>query len=346
MDNAVYGGKKGSCAEGLSRRGFLKAAGATLVGAGLMAVLPGCGADTSGETASASSDSATAGSTGGKEIKIVVMNANKPFCYLEADGSTIAGYDVESLKLCEEKLGGKYTFKFDAMDFNTMISSLQSGSCDMVSCCLVPNDDRRSKFLFPDEPYVLTPMEFVVAKGSGLKTMADMAGKTIVTSPVTYEYGMLKAYNEENPDKAVVLKEYDSSTGADYIRMVANGQADGYLVYEAGFDDLVKAASVEVDHTDVVLTESCYYMVSQKNQELCDDLAAALATAKEDGSLAELSQKWFDGTDVFSKYAGVLSDNELLAQAKTAGAASAAADGETRGASASSEKDAASSSAD
>lgn len=319
-----------TAARGLSRRGFLKLAGASLVGASMMLVLPGCGDDAADDASSSSASSdvdsstqATTTSSEAKEIKIVVMNQNKPFCYLDTDGTTIAGYDVESLKLCEEKLEGKYTFSFDAMDFNTMISSLQSGSCDMVSCCLVPNDERREKFLFPDEPYLITPMIMIVPKDSGYKTMADLAGKTIVTSPVTYEYGMLKAYNEENPDLAVELKEYDASTSADYIRMVANGQADGYLAYESGFDDLVAAAGVEVDKTDVVITESCYYMVSQTNQELCDDLTTALQIAKEDGSLSELSEKWFKGTDVFSAYADVLSDNELLAEAKKASSSSA-----------------------
>ena len=322
----AQGGRGG---DGLSRRGFLRLAVGTLAGAGAMLALQGCGSEatggtsaSSGASSSASSATGTAASSGGTQaasgsagraIKIVVMNQNKPFCYLDADGTTITGYDVESLKLCEQKLGGKYTFSFDAMDFNTMISSLQTGSCDMVSCCLVPNDDRRAKFLFPDEPYLLTPMEFIVAKGSGLKTIEDMAGKTIVTSPVTYEYGMLQAYNEEHPDKAFKLDARDMASGADYIRMVANGQADGYLAYEAGFEDLAKAADVQVDHTDVVLTESCYYMVSQKNQELADDLAKALKEAKSDGSLGELSKKWFNGDDVFEKYKDVLTDNQLMA---------------------------------
>lgn len=298
----------------LSRRGFVKLAAGAAAAAGLMLALPGCGSDDGTDSAATSTASSDSGEA--KEIKIIVSNSNKPYCYLDTDGTTITGYDVESLKLMEEKLGGKYSFSFDAMDFNTMISSLQSNACDMVSCCLVPNEDRRAKFLFPDEPYCLCPMEMVVAEGSGIETLEDLAGKTIATSPTTYEYGMLQAYNEQYPDMAMELHEVDSGTVADYARMVANGQVDGTLCYESGFSNYEEAGQVELDHTPVLFTESTYYMLSQSQTELAEDLAEALREAKEDGSLGELSEKWF-GADVFTEYADALSDNMLMAESSS-----------------------------
>ena len=302
---------------GVSRREFVGLVGALGLGAGLALIEP----------------ARQARADGAREVKIHVSNNAKPFCYLDADGTTITGYDVESLKLCEQKLSGKYAFSFDAMDFNTMISSLQTGSCDMVSCCLVPNDDRRSKFLFSTEPYVLAPMCLLTRKDSDIKTLEDMAGKTIAQNPVNYEYGMLMAYNQQHPDVAMKILEVNSSTQADTARLIVNGQADASLIYVTMFDTYQQAAGVELGHTDVVLTESCYYMLAKGEQELADDLDKALKEAKSDGSLAEVSKKW-TGHDSFGEYGGVLSDNMLLA------------DGETRGGSASSGADVAASSRD
>lgn len=310
---------------GMSRRNFFKLAGASLGAAGMMMFLGGCGEDAAsgGAGASAASDAGAAG--GSKDIKIVVSNQNKPFCYLDSDGTTITGYDVESIKLCNEKLGNKYNIKWEAMDFNTMISSLQSGACDMVSCCLVQNDSRRESYLFPEESYLLAPMALLTRPDSDIKSMEDMAGKTIITSPVTYEYGMLKAYNDAHPELAIVFKEVDSATMADDARMVANGQADASLIYISSFDSYVEAGGVELAHTDVVLTESNYYMLAKKNTELAEDMSRGLKMAKEDKSLNELSTKWF-GEDVFTKYADALTDNMILAEGAAAAAASSKAD--------------------
>lgn len=311
---------------GVSRREFLGLAGVFGLGASLALFV---------EPRAAQADDAI-------QVKICVNNSARPFCYIDTDGTTITGYDVDSLKLCEEKLGGKYAFTFEAMEFNTVISSLQSGACEMVSTLLVPNDDRREKFLFPTEPYVLAPMILITRKDSGITSLEDMAGKKIAQNPVNYEYGMLVAYNEQNPDLAMEIVEYNSTTQADLARMVANGQVDASLIYESMFEDYKAAGGVELGKTDVVLTESCYYMLSRDQQELADDLDAALKEAKEDGTLSELSVRWL-GEDVFEKYADVLSDNQLLAGAasdddgEVAGAASSASDG---GAASSSEADA------
>lgn len=308
----------------VTRRGFTKLVGSVFGVAGLALVLPGCGDDSSSSSSSSSStDSSSTESTGTVDIKVCVSNQNKPYCYLDEDGTTITGYDVDSINLCNEKIGNKYNITWEALDFNTMISSLQSGSCDMVSCCLVQNDDRKAKFLFPDEAYLLAPMAILTREDSDIETLEDLAGLKVITSPTTYEYGMLQAYNAAHPDIAVELYEVDSGTRADYARMIANGQADASLFYISSFDSYEEAGDVELGHTDVVLVESCYYMLTQDNTELAEGMAEGLRLAKEDGSLGELSVEWF-GEDVFTEYADVLTDNELLTEGEQALAAASA----------------------
>ena len=95
-------------------------------------------------------------------VKIITSNQTKPYCFVNEDNE-LQGYDIDVLKLCEQKLGGKYQFQFDGMQFQSMVASLQSGACDLVSCAIARTPERLEKFIFPEEPYCIGPMAAAVA---------------------------------------------------------------------------------------------------------------------------------------------------------------------------------------
>ena len=197
-----------------TRRGFLRAAG--VLGA---LTLAGCAPDA--DTSSSSSDGTSEASVDAEEISVTVANSNPPYCSVDTDGNPI-GYDVAVLEAVDEYLED-YTFNIDAMEFASMITACQSGSSPLVSCQLVPNDERKETFIFADEPFTLSPMVFATADPD-CKTLEDMAGKTVACNPINYEYGMLEAYNEKYPDYAMELVTYQNLTAAYAFRMIASGQ--------------------------------------------------------------------------------------------------------------------------
>lgn len=283
----------------LSRRGFLKLAGAGAVLASV-AGLAGCSAPDADTAGSTSADGTT-------QVSVLTYNGNPPYCYLKDDG-TLVGYDVDVLKAVDERLDD-YTFNIDSMDFNAMITACESGSADLVSCQLVPNDDRKAKFIFCEEPFCLSPMVFAVTDPS-LKTLDDMVGKTVLGSPTGYEWGMLEAYNEKYPDKAVKLVSTQSTTLADSFKMVASGQVDSTLCYDGTFDTVNEEAGTGLYKTNVVICESTYFMLNKSQTELRDAIDKVLKDMKADGSLGKISEQDL-GTDVFTTYADALSDNQL-----------------------------------
>ncbi|MGI6230408.1 MAG: transporter substrate-binding domain-containing protein [Tractidigestivibacter sp.] len=292
-----------NAARSFSRRDFVRGAfgfaGATFLGFGLA----GCSAPD--ET---SSDSTTASDSSGTQISVVVANSNPPYCYVDDNGQPI-GYDVDVLKAVDERLDD-YSFSIEAMDFSAMITACESGSAPLVSCQLVPNDERRSKFIFCKEPFTLSPLVFAVADPN-IKTLDDMAGHSVLTSPQNYEYGMLENYNEKYPDKALVLQTVSNLTPADAFKMVATGQGDSYLCYDGNFDTVNEEAQTGLYKTDVVMCESTYFMFNQSQTDLCNAVNDALVDMKSDGSLGKIAEQDL-GTDVFTTYADSLSDNELM----------------------------------
>lgn len=286
--------------QSVSRRGFLK--GALVFGLGLTGsgALAGCAPDAA---SSSSSDSAS-----GKTVKVLTYNGNPPYCYLDKQDNLV-GYDVDVLKAVDERLDD-YSFDMDSMDFTAMITACESGSAELVSCQLVPSEERKEKFIFCEEPFCLSPMVFAVRDPS-IKTLDDMAGLSTLSNPINYEYGMIEKYNERYPEKAIKLQTTSDITVADAFKMVASGQVDSYSCYDGSFDAVNEEAATGLYKTDVVLCESTYFMFNKEQTELRDAVDKVLKEMKADGSLGKIAEQDL-GVDVFTEYADVLSDNELM----------------------------------
>ena len=290
--------------QNVSRRNFLK--GVAFLGLGIAGsgALAGCAPD------AAPSGSGSGASAAGKTVKVLTYNGNPPYCSLDKEGNLV-GYDVDVLKAVDERLDD-YTFDMDSMDFTAMVTACESGSAELVSCQLVPSEERKEKFIFCEEPFCLSPMVFAV-RDPNVKTLDDMAGLTTLSNPIHYEYGMIEKYNEKYPDKAIKIQTTSDITMADAFKMVASGQVDSYSCYDGSFDTVNDEAGTGLYKTDVVLCESTYFMFNKEQTELRDAVDKALKDMKSDGSLGQLAEKDL-GVDVFTTYADALSDNELVAK--------------------------------
>ena len=263
----------------------------------LTTVLTGC---------ASSSSASTSTSASGEVINVAVGNSMAPFGYLDADGNLI-GYDIDVLKAVDEYLDD-YTFNLSAMDFSTCVVSIDSGAADMVSHQLVKSEERKEKYIFPDQYYCLSPMRLVVKKGSNIKSLEDMAGKSLYMNPASYEYGLLTSYNESHPGKEIVIIAVSDMTTADCYKAVANGTVDAELTYQSTYESIVDEIGLadQLETTEVVLVEDTYQMISKDKPELAERVSEALKSLKEDGTLGEISTKWF-GSDYFEEYADMIS---------------------------------------
>ncbi|WP_159441909.1 transporter substrate-binding domain-containing protein [Clostridium sp. Marseille-P2415] len=244
-------------------------------------------------------------SSGAMKVKVGTGNAMPPYCSLDDKGEPV-GYDVAVLKEIDKRLD-KYEFDIQSMDFNTLIVSIDSGALDVVSHQLVKSDARKEKYLFPEQYYCLSPMSLCVRKDSGIKTLADMAGKSINQSPTSYEYSMLMAYNEKNPGKEIKINAVSDLSTADGFKQVSNGQVDASLTYQSTYDSVQKELNLDnLTLTDVVMVEDTSIMCAKGKDDLNTAIDGALKDMAKDGTLSKLSAEYL-GQDVFSKYADMVS---------------------------------------
>ncbi len=238
-------------------------------------------------------------------VKVGTGNSMPPYCSLNDDGNLV-GYDIAVLEEIDKRLTA-YSFDIQSMDFNTLMVSIDSGSLDVVSHQLVKSDARKEKYLFPEQYYCLSPMSLCVTNDSGIKSLEDMAGKTINQSPTSYEYSMLTEYNQQHPGNELIINAVSDLSTADGFKQVSNGQVDASLTYLSTYEKVQDQLHLDnLELTDVVMVEDTYIMVGNGKDELCNAIDGALKEMMEDGTFSKISNEYL-GQDVFTDYSDKIS---------------------------------------
>ncbi|MGO4570883.1 transporter substrate-binding domain-containing protein [Microvirga sp. 2TAF3] len=251
-----------------------------------------------------------------KEITIGVEGAFPPFNLTTPDGK-LDGFDMDVAKEVCKRANLKCTFV--AQDWDSQIPSLLANKFDAV-LTMGPNPKRREVIDFTD-PYAITPNTFLVAKDGPLAKLphtgenisvndasskpvleelrAKLKGKSVGVALSTSQ----QQFMEENFKNDADLRTYKSSE---------QGQLDldtGRI--DAQFDNVVFVASM-VEKSKGNLVASGPFLTGgimatnvcigiRKNEpELKEILSKAIQSAAADGTLRNLSVKWFK-TDVSPK---------------------------------------------
>jgi polar amino acid transport system substrate-binding protein len=245
------------------------------------------GTSSSEETAG---DSLTRIQDAGKII-IGVDDSYPPMEYRDDDNNLI-GFDVDLAAALGEKLGVEMEFQTTAWD--GILLALQASKFDMILSSLSITDERKESIGFTDT-YVLGGQILVTLKDSGIEKAEDLTDKVLGCQMGTT--GQVAA--EENLPYTKELKKYDKIPEA--IIELKNGRVDavimdaqvgGYYLAQDEQGDMFKVLD------EMVSEEPIGIGLRQEDVELTEALNKALVELKEDGTLSELSIKWF-GYDAY-----------------------------------------------
>ncbi len=241
----------------------------------------------------------------------VALDANvAPYCYYDDDGN-ITGYDYETLLMLDDMLDD-YTFEYQMVDYDAAAIGLQAGQFDLEAGSKYKTTARAEKFLITDSNYYAA-VTLAVAKDSGITSIKDMNGKTLV--PVPEADGLRQVYLDymaANPD-ADIIQETGSSliSVADGLAYVASGRYDAMIDPPDMFNDVLTqdadlASKITVIE-DPFTVVGGHFLLNEKHDDLLKQINEALSELKENGKLGELSTKWF-GEDLIAKYSDIAND--------------------------------------
>ena len=227
------------------------------------------------------------------KLKVATSGTLYPASYHDSDSNELTGYDVEVTREMAKRLN--LEVEFIEMAFDGMLSSINNGQADIAINDITATDERREKFAF-SEPYKYSYGAAIVRKSdlSGIKNLDDLKGKKAAGEATTTYMEVAREYGAEE-----VI--YDNATNDQYLRDVSTGRTD-IILNDYYTQRLAVAAFPDFDitvHPNIKYNPSSQAILMKKeNRELLKEIDKVVKEMKSDGTLAELSKRFYDGADV------------------------------------------------
>jgi polar amino acid transport system substrate-binding protein len=262
-------------------------------------VLAGCGgaanSSSSSSDASASASSA-ASSEAGTEATTLVVGFDKaypPYGYVGNDGE-YTGVDLDLAKEVCDRLG--WEFKAEPIDWDAKDALIDQGN---ITCIWngFTYEGREDSYAFSGQ-YMLNAQVIVVKAGSDIKTLADLADKTVITQ---VDSAALEALDsDEWKDLQASFKGGKAQTISDYnnaFMQLESGTVDA-VACDLSIAAYQMAAKPDVfTQLDEQLSAEHYAVGFKKGEEgqaLADQVTEALKAMDKDGKVKEICDKYAD----------------------------------------------------
>ena len=213
-----------------------------------------------------------------------------PMGFRDEDTNEIIGYDIDLAKEVAARLG--VTLVCQPIDWAAKELELSSGNIDCIwnGMSITPE---REESMAMSLPYMNNQIVLVVKDGTGIASLADLAGKDVAVQGGSFAEEVLETYDEyADLYAAVNVLAYDEYLTA--LMDLQQGGVAGVLI------DLVVAeyriAGLGDDSLVVIdaLEDDLYGIGFRKDDvALRDKVNALLLEMEADGTIAQISEKWF-----------------------------------------------------
>lgn len=219
-----------------------------------------------------------------------------PTSYREEGSDELTGFEVEIARGIAERL--ELEIEFTELGFDEMLTSIQTGQVDMAANDIEITEDRAEEFAF-STPFKYSYGTAIVRKDdlSGIETLEDLKDKKAAGASTSVYMETAREYGAEE----VV---YDNATNEVYLRDVSIGRTD-VILNDYYLQTLAIAAFPELDiviHPNLKYSPSEVGVVMNKdNAELVENVNGAIEEMLQDGTIADISAKFFNGADATQK---------------------------------------------
>ena len=220
---------------------------------------------------------------------IVGFDQDFPPMGFVGDDGEYTGFDLELAQEVAKRLGLEYKAQPIAWDSKDM--ELESGNIDCIWNGFTMTG-REDDYTW-STPYMDNSQVFVVAADSGISSLADLAGKVVEVQTDSSAEAALKDNAELSATFGTLQTTPDYNTAFMDLEM---GAVDAIAmdVIVAGYQIEQRGESDKYVILDETLSSEEYGIGFKKgNEELRDKVQSTLEEMAEDGTLQEVSEKWF-----------------------------------------------------
>lgn len=210
------------------------------------------------------------------------------------ENNEIVGFDIDYAKAAAEKMDMKV--EFQPIDWETKESELSSGRIDLIWNGYTITDERKEKVLFT-KPYLKNAQVVVTLADSKVTKLADLEGKVVGLQSLSSAADALDA----DPIKSKIKTVTEFSDNVSALNDLKNGRLDAVVIDEIVIDYYMTKEEGSFKILDESLAPEEYGVGVKKGKEdLLEKLQKALDEMNDDGTAAEISDKWF-GDDIVIK---------------------------------------------
>lgn len=213
---------------------------------------------------------------------IAVMSGGyPPFSFFD-ENQNLVGYDADVARAVADQLG--VTARVDAAEFSTIVQGVQSGIFDIGVASQAYTAERAKAVEYLDHPYHCGGAQLFVPKDSDATSIADLDQPVAVALGTTYE----KFLTENN----LPFKTFkDDPTG---LQAVESGIVGGIVTDLAvGSFAAIQGAPIK-PVGDQLYVDLANITLRKGEPALKAALNDALQVLNDNGTLKEISMKWFN----------------------------------------------------
>lgn len=233
-----------------------------------------------------SSEEATPDQNDEDLLVIGVDDKFAPMGFRDEDNELV-GFDIDYARAAAEYMGVEV--KFQPIDWKTKENELSSDRIDLIWNGYTITPEREEKVDFT-KPYLENDQVVVVLEDSEVESLEDLAGEVVGLQALSSAMDAL----ESHPifDEIGEITEFADNVLA--LSDLKSGRVEAVVIDEVVINYYMSKEEDTFRLLDESLAPEQYGVgVKKGNTELLEKLQAALDEMNEDGTAAEISEKWF-----------------------------------------------------
>jgi len=217
-----------------------------------------------------------------RDGKLVVASEGTfpPFNFFQ--GAKLSGFEIDIAEALARRMG--LTIEWRALSFDALLAGLRQDRWDLVIASFAITPERAKAVTFTDPHYCSGGV--IVARDPAIKTVKDLAGKTVAV-----QTGTTYLENVKRLSGLGEVKNFPKDTDARAALMAGRVQVwvtDRFVAKQA----LEADPGARLEMGDFVFVEKIACAVKKGNTSLEQAVNKALAELLADGTYEAISRKW------------------------------------------------------